>query len=176
MSNCLEMRVQAGSRDIFSAQRLSCFWQRRERLHIWAINLWTWWETKNCSELQSIARLFNFNCVLMQLIAPCNRAFIVNPETKSKFHSQVSHPQYKTLPLQQPTLGTYTDCLCVMAHSKVAAIRLPLKEQLIAPCNRSFTLFLLKAWFLYFGIADSHLSFSSGILGKRNMFSLFLLL
>ena len=32
------MRVQAGSRHIFPAQRLSCFWQRRERLHVWAIN------------------------------------------------------------------------------------------------------------------------------------------
>ena len=75
MSNCIEMRVQAGSKHIFSAQRLSCLWQRRGRLFVWAINLWTCWETKNCSELQSIARLVNFNCVLMQLIAPCNRAY-----------------------------------------------------------------------------------------------------
>ena len=29
---------------------------------------------------------------------------IVNPETESKSHSQVSHNQCKTLPLQQPTL------------------------------------------------------------------------
>ena len=79
MSNCIEMRVQAGSQHIFSAQRLSCVWQRRGKLHLWAINLWTCWETKNCSELQSIARLVNFNCVLMQLIAPCNRALRFSP-------------------------------------------------------------------------------------------------
>ena len=47
-----------------------------ERLLVRAINFRTCWETKNCNELQSIARLVNFNCVLMQLIAPCNRAFI----------------------------------------------------------------------------------------------------
>ena len=34
----------------------------------------------------------------------------------------------------------YTDCLCVIAHSKVAAIWLQLQEQLIASCNRAFTL------------------------------------
>ena len=49
----------------------------REKLLVWAINFRTCWETKNCNELQSIARLVNFNCVLMQLIAPCNRALRV---------------------------------------------------------------------------------------------------
>ena len=48
----------------------------REKLLVWAINFRTCWETKNCNELQSIARLVDFNCVLMQLIAPCNRASV----------------------------------------------------------------------------------------------------
>ena len=73
------MRVQAGSdgavaAHIFLGQRLSCNWQRWDRLHALAINFRTCWETKNCSKLQSIARFVDFNCVLMQLIAPCNRA------------------------------------------------------------------------------------------------------
>ena len=38
------------------------------------------------------------------LIRNLLNVYIVNPETESKSHSHVSHPQYKTLPLQQPTL------------------------------------------------------------------------
>ena len=79
INNCMDMRVQAGSdgavaAHIFLGQRLSCNWQRWERLHALVINFTTCWETKNCSKLQSIARFVDFNCVLMQLIAPCNKA------------------------------------------------------------------------------------------------------
>ena len=64
--------------------------------------------------------------------------FLAIPETKSKSHSQDSG---FTLAIQKSFLCNnqrYTDCLCAIAHSKVAAIRLQLKEQLIAPCNRAF--------------------------------------
>ena len=65
----------------------------RERLLVWAINIRTCWETKNCNELQSIARLVDFNCVVMQLIAPCNRSFSL---THLLWH-QLSHLLFRII-------------------------------------------------------------------------------
>ena len=64
------LHVQAVSANKFA--QIACTCRGRFR----AINFRTCWETKNRNELQSIARLVDFNCVLMQLIAPCNRALI----------------------------------------------------------------------------------------------------
>ena len=78
MSNCIEMRILRRSRcgtHSLGSKAIVPLAMLRERLLVWAINFRTCRETKNCNELQSIARLVNFNCVLMQLIAPFNRAF-----------------------------------------------------------------------------------------------------
>ena len=64
--------------------------------------------------------------------------FLAIPETKSKSYSQESG---FTLPIQNPSSATTNAILiaCVLTHSKVAAIRLQLQEQLIASCNRALT-------------------------------------
>ena len=80
MSNCIEMRVLWRSRcgrHSLSSKAIVPLATLRQKLLVWAINFRTCWETKNCNELQSIARLVDFNCVLMQLIAPCIRAFSI---------------------------------------------------------------------------------------------------
>ena len=98
INNSMDMRVQAGSdgavaAHIFLGQRLSCNRQRWDRLHALAINFRTCWETKNCSKLQSIARFVDFNCVLMQLIAPCNRALIQPSPRATAPRSPIQHRQ-----------------------------------------------------------------------------------